>query len=309
MNKQDMNNQEILEYCASQDPDLVYLAVGCSQAHWESDDTHASPQGHPPPIVALGGRQICILVDPTLENPPRCCRDQTPTDAQMIHEGSTTFITLHRNFDWEYNDQPLIEELCRRAISTKMRFIAQDYAGHIIDAYYPIRQFGPDLLKKVLFDFTYMDGGCFINFDNVRIMLRPDGSFVQPIYETLAAVMPFITESQLRFIVPKRTSTMYCYVKRLHSIQAGTEEERQWCTPFEVRKLIAPLAEIYGTSLSTSNANLAELMSRYLLDMSAAVGDPITKDDAMELATKPGKEYQMVLELLKGVLVQNVPLH
>ena len=298
-----MDHHEILDFCKHENPDIIYVAVGCSMAHWPVGDMHDTPQGHPPPIKALGGRQICILVDPTLENPPRCTGLTAPTMEPIIRTAEATYIVLRRYFDWDNGDQPLIEALCHQAITTKTRLIVQDYAGNIINQHYPLAQFGRPLLQKVLFDFTYQDGGCFIDFSKVRIITRPDGSFVQPFYEPVADVIPHLDKAQREFILRSRNDTLHCYVKRLHNVQSGTEEYRDWCTPHHLHLKMGPLTTIYKTPHSTDNAALEKLMVAYLHDLCRAVGDFMSADDALALVKKEGKDYHQTLELLMAILL------
>ena len=298
-----MDHHEILEVCKLENPDIIYLAIGCSMAHWSVGDMHDTPQSHPPPVKALGGRQICILIDPTLENPPRFTGITEPTMDAVIRTAEATYIPLRRCFDWDNGEKPLIDGLCKLALNTKTRLIVQDYAGNIINQHYPLATFGRTLLKKVLFDFTYQDGGCYIDFNNVHILTRLDGSFVQPIYEPMADVFHRMEASKRKFILKARTNTICYYVKRLHGIQSGTEEYRDWCTPDHVSRLMEPLCLIYGTPLYTDNPALEKLMLAYLNDLCQAVGDYMSDDDALRIARQPGKDYQEAVGLMQEVLL------
>lgn len=301
-----MNNDAIVSYCATQHPDYIYLAIGCAQGHWAVGHPMASPQGHPPPVKALGGRQICILIDPELENPPRCCEMLTPTNSPMIHEGQVTYITSRRLFSWGGTDAPFINDLCNLALTSRAFLIVQDFSGKIIDEHYPVHQFGPHLLKKVLFDFTYRDGGCFIDLAKVRILRREDGSFVQPAYEPVSTFLHLAPPSLVVAIIKARTTDAWCYLKRFHNIQRGAEEFRDWCTVSVVRTKMRPLCLIYGTPLSTDTPALEETMTAYLSDLCYAAENPMTEEQKYAIIQLPGKEYQNTLELLGTVLSENV---
>ena len=99
---------------------------------------------------------------------------------------------------------------------------------------------------------------------------------------------------------------MHCYVKRLHNVQSGTEEYRDWCTPDDLFRMMGPLTTIYKTSHSTDNTALEHLMVAYLHDLCQTVGDFMSANDALIIARKPGKDYQQTLEILKGILTENV---
>ena len=299
-----MDHQEILDFCKRENPDIIYLAIGCSMAHWPVGDRNDTPQGHPPPVKALGGRQLCILIDPTLENPPRCTGLTEPTMDPIIRTAEGTYITLRRYFEWDNDDIPLIDMLCQFVLKGRSRLIVQDYAGAIINKYYPLGE--PAILKQVLFDMTYQNGGCFIDFSKVRILTRPDGSFVQPLYEPLADILPHLDRDQRYYLLKQRSDTVCCYVKRLHNIQSGTEEYRDWCTAGHLYRLMEPLTTIYGTSHSTDNVALEHLMVAYLHDLCQTVGDFISDEDALAMARKPGKDYIQMVEMLRGILTENV---
>ena len=300
-----MDNNQILTYCQIENPDIIYLAIGCAQGHHPPDSPMASPQEHPPCIAALGGNQVCILIDPQLETPIRAGAGTESPDAPIIRVGDTlTFLPVRRHFNWvSQEDKYFIEDLCRLVLNTRTRLIVQDYSGQYVHNFYPLATFGPRLLRKVLFDVTYRDSGCFIDFDKVKIMMREDGSFIQPLYDRLANTLPFITPEQRAFAVSQRHDSMWCYVKRLHRIQSGLEEFRDWCTADVVYLHMVHLCPVYGTPLRTDNAALEKLMVAYLFDLCVCVGDFMTEDEALALATGSGKEYQDTLTRLKAILL------
>ena len=302
-----MTNDEIVDYCKEVNPRVIYLSIGCSQAEYPVGDRRGSPQGYPPVIAALGGRQICILVDPYLENPPRCSSLTSPTSHTMIHEqmGQVTFITLRRNFDWAGADRSFVNDLCAHVIAQNTRLIAQDYSGSFIHNYYPLSIFGPPLLRCVLFDFTYMDGGCFVDLDKVRILMREDGSFVQPHFEPIHQILPYCSHDQRTFIVKDRHEILYCLVKRLHKIQSGAEEPRDWCTAEYVFNKMKQLCAVYKTNHSTMQEDLEALMVEYMIDLCVAVGSEVDLAYIRTLVLLPGKEYEEIVGVLKTLLLSN----
>lgn len=183
-----MNNDAIIELCQTEIPDIIYLSIGCAQGYYEPGSPRESSQQYPPCIAGLGGRQICILVDPRLESPIRALPIPEPTEAPILHDKNVSFIPVRRFFEWDSNeDRQFIDALCRLAIDQKTRLIVQDYTGHDIHPDYPIDRFDRDALcRKVLFDFTYNEGGCFVDLSKVRILCKSDGSFLQPSFEPLS---------------------------------------------------------------------------------------------------------------------------
>lgn len=282
-----MNNAAIIAYCNAEIPDIIYLSIGCAQ---ESYSLQKPPQQYPPCIAALGGRQICILVDPRLE----------PTEAPILHDKNVSFITVRRYFEWRSeDDRRFIDDLCRLATTQKTRLLAQDYTGYDIYPEFPIERFDRDVLcRKVLFDFTYNEGGCYIDLSKVRILLRADGSFLQPTFEPLVTV-PF---ECLAVTIQQRHMNMWSYVKRLHRIQTGAEEARDWCTPATVLERMTPLCKAYRVARGTDNETLEKLMLLYLSDLCACAGESMTEEEALRIVR--GSGYREAIDLLKNVLLQ-----
>jgi hypothetical protein len=301
-----MNNDAIVSYCQYFKPHLIYIAIGCSQTFHDPGSDMASPQGYPPFLRTMGTRQLCILIDPLLEDPPRPCVPQEPGQ-QLIQVGSTHFIPVRRYFEWaSKEDSAFIEALCAYTMENTRtrRMIVQDYSGAEIQRYYPLQQFGPELIRNVLFDFTYRDGGCFVDLSKVNIVFCEDSfSFLQPLYERLTYVIQRITPEQRSFILKSRHNIFYSYVKRLHKIQAGVEEPRDWCTRDIVLAAMAPFCQIYITPHCTTQDALEELLIAYLTDLCCATETQMTQEDLLACVRDPGNAYQTTLDILKGILL------
>ena len=294
-----MNNDAIIELCNTEIPDIIYLSIGCAQG---PEVPRESSQQYPPCIAALGGRQICILVDPRLESPIHALPTLEPTEAPILHDKNVSFIPVRRFFEWGSNeDQRFIDALCRLATTQKTRLIVQDYTGHDIHPDYPIDRFDRDALcRKVLFDFTYNEGGCFVDLSKVRILLRSDGSFMQPKFEPLM----MIPSDYLDLIIRQRHNIMWSYVKRLHRIQAGAEEARDWCSSAIVLDRMTPICKAYRVPPTTDTVSLEKLLLLYVLDLCTCVGERLTDEEALRIVRASGKDYQETIDLLKNVLLQ-----
>lgn len=300
-----MLNDEIARFCEASEPDIIYLAIGPS----------GSPeQQHPPFLRHPDLHVICILVDPHLEDPPVIYKDLGPAAAAvpLMVVGNVTYIPLRRFFHHHDNaknsdDMILLHRLCFVALSSrKTRLIVQDYSGSDLRRLYPLDLFGPELLGKVLFDFSYRDGECFVDFSKVRLLTRgTHGTFVQPHYETLAAIAPYCTLDQLKFQIVERTETMSVYVKRLYRIQNGQEPERDWCTVDVVKSRSDRLCRIYGLPQDTSNANLEKLLNAFLFDMCAVTGNFMGEEEALSLIRRPERDYESSLMVLKELFTEN----
>ena len=141
----------------------------------------------------------------------------------MIHEEPVTYITSRRRFSWGGSDTPFINDLCKLALNSQTFLIVQDFSGRIIDEYYPIQTFGPKLLKKVLFDFTYRDGGCYIDLEKVRILRREDGTFIQPAYEPVSSFLNAAPRPLVESIIKARSTDAWWAQKSI-----GTGVRYSW---------------------------------------------------------------------------------
>ena len=276
----------------------------------------AAPQGYPPFLKSMGTRQLCILIDPLLEDPPRPCEGfQRGADQEIIVVGETHFIPLRRNFEWTSSgdarrsteDTAFIHTLCAYTLEKpRTRMIVQDYSGKEIQRYYPIQTFGKELIRKVLFDFTYQNGGCFVDLSKVNILLCEDSfSFMQPLYERLTYVFKYLTAEQKKFLLNSRHNIFYSFVKRLHKIQEGVEPPRDWCTPQIVMDMIPSFCVNYSTPYSTDQRDLEELLVAYLSDLCLTSDTQMTQDEIMECVRSPTNMYQDTLSLLKGILLDS----
>jgi hypothetical protein len=213
-----------------------------------------------------------------------------------------TYIPLRRHFRHGHNEETVfLHRLCMTAMMSRdTRLIVQDYSGFDLRSLYPIWSLGPPLRQKVLFDFTYADGSCFVDFSAVRLLIREGGSFVQPHYESLAAIAPYATAAQLQFQIRERYECMTLYVKRLYRILRGQEPERDWCTAAIVAPKIGRLCYIYGLPLvSTDIATLEKLLLAFLLDFCALGGTPMPKEEGLALIKRPERDYESILLALK----------
>jgi len=295
--------------CNTVQPTTIYFAIGCGLERYE-EGKHP-PQQYPPFMAGFPGRHVCILMDPLLESPPKVFADLAGVgvqDEEPITEiGNVTFITARTNFEWESTEaRAFIIELCTLCVDTPTRLIVQDYAGHIIDHHYPIDRLGTQITKRVLFDVTYRDGGCFIDFDAVKILRYRDGGFVQPKYDPITALRAQVSPEQLRYALKERRSELVNYVKRYHRIQSGVEEYRDWCTAEVVYRHMRTLCDAYHIRPEPSIRNIEDLMVAYLFDLCAAVGDRVTETAALELARCSGKEYEHMLLALEDVLLSSI---
>jgi hypothetical protein len=235
-----MDTNYIVSHCKQTKPAIIYLGVGCA---------NAPLQQYPPFLKDFKTPQICILIDPRLEE-------------ELVHERpeGVTFFHLRRFFDWE-NESDFIATLC------EAQMIAQDYTGEDIRKYYPLQRFGPPLLKKVLFDVTYSDGACHLDLSAVQIFYN-DSGFVNPIHEPLASMRPYIPKELIQRLAKERNNAIY-NVFALYNIQRGCEEIQAWCTPENIRRRAGWLFPVFGLTPFA----LEELLIAHLIDLATIVSE------------------------------------
>jgi hypothetical protein len=309
-----MTNDDIAALCKTlvlqeQGPTTIYFAIGCALGRYPPGE-HPRQQ-YPPFMRGFPGRQICILMDPELESPPRAYEDQIGfsvlPDEPTVTIGDITFITARRHFAWGSKDaRTFIAHLSNLCLNTRTQLIVQDYAGNYIEKYYPISTFDSRITKKVLFDVTYRDGGCFIDLDAVRILRYRDGSFVQPKYDAITVLRSHVSVELLRNILKERRNSLVTYIKRYHRILTGAEEYRDWCTEDVVRHHMNTLCQAYRVPPEPTLSNMEQLMSAYLFDLCTSVGDRVIEETAMELIRSPNKDYDNMLVAFEEIILQEL---
>jgi hypothetical protein len=282
-----MSNDDILAMCEVTRPAYIYLAIGCALGHYA--EGAGSPQQYPPPIAALPGRKICILVDPGLESPPRSyaqvgLSDPSAQESLYATHGDVTFIPVRRTFHWpvpwaQPEHQPAIQHDSRfidglialtKRPGSPIRLIVQDYSGTDIRPFYP--HGAPP--SHVLYDMTGRDGGCFVDFANVRIHQTPAGDFIQPPYQPLSTLQPILVPDEFRVVAEQRSRLLTDYAHRYYRIMRGVEPPRDWATSHTIRLRLAPLFVAYDRPPNVQDpANLFALMSTALYDFATAAGD------------------------------------
>lgn len=318
---------EIFAICkakvATESNTLIYVAIGCSQAHYPP--TGGSPQQFPPFVAAHAGHKICIWIDPGLEAEPRGFQNaglaaQALPDSTIADVGFATFIPLRSNFAWPNHwgtpavvgpCTQFIDNLCTLCVRPggSASMIVQDYSGTDIRPFYPLERFGPALLPKVLFDVTYNDGGCFVDFAKVRILHNSAGAFMQPTYSPMWSLAAAPNSAPvIEAEMADRYNILINYVWRLYKIQTGREVPRDWCTPDVVAERARRLYLAYSIPLgSTSTETLYRLLAEGISDFCAAVGHYQTNAETDSLINGDNDTLPNALKLLRTVASENRP--
>jgi hypothetical protein len=272
---------QLLEIVQQRTNPWIYLSIGCA---------HSAEQQYPPFFRSLPGTKLCFLIDPRLEEKPVCHTTGPPiTDAM--------FVEIREYFDY---NEAILHGLCAHALSTGTKLIVQAFTGEDIRYRYPLKRFGPALLDHVLFDFTYSEGGCFVDFSKVQLLLKPDYTFLQPLYSPLA------TFKQHRHILLKELEARYHlifhYVLNVYQVQTGRKEPREWYAPEVILPKIGALCVAYNVPHTTDTDHLLLLLTETFADLCHVAGDGPTLSDIITLINEPGNAYIDAFRLLNTIL-------
>ena len=270
---------QILETVKQRCATWVYLAIG---------PAHSAEQQYPPFFRGLPGTKLCFLIDPRLEEKPLCYEIPDPMAA---------FIEIREYFDY---NEPALHGLCAHALSTGTKLIVQAFTGEDIRYKYPLQRFGPRLLDHVLFDFTYSEGGCFVDFSKVRLLLKPDGTFLQPLYSPLA-IFQHHKEVLLKELEARYT-LIYHYILNLYQVQTGQKEPRDWYSPEVILPKLASICVAYNVRQTTDTDHLLLLLTEAFADLSHVAGDAASLTDIISLINTPGNAYIDAFRLLRSIL-------
>jgi hypothetical protein len=309
-----MNYDDILAYCKTKNPALIYVGIGCAQGHYAPDNEDHWAQEYPPVLATeTRGYRIAILIDPALERPVRALRDVGLDGSHDLVEDSRcgiSFICVRHLFHWPRTyDSPLagphtafMNQLCELAVySESTQLIVQDYTGVDIRPYYPLDQFNHNKLKdRVLYDMTYSSGGCSVDFTKVTVLRRANGDFIQPHYTPLHTLSVLgIPSAIIVAEATNRREIMELFIHRYYHVLNGNKEPRHWCTEDHVMNAATYLFYTYGLIPSVILTNLRALMAEALLDFMALRSTHMCLADMYTLIDSPTEDYGMALRIVQ----------
>ena len=257
-----MNNDDILTCVSTVIPNLIYVAIGCAR----------NPNQQCPPQVRMWpGRKLCILIDPMLESPP------------LVHSDSdTTIVPVYRNFEWSSQDDiDFIRALCR---FTAAHMIVQDYTGLDIYPYYP----GLEFTKRVLFDITYGDGGCYVDFNTIQILQDDSGNFIQPHFATLTQLSHLPAAIRKPEVMTRRNHIIN-YIHYYYRMKSHATPADDWLSTVSsyLQHHVEQFALIYGTPATITLDNLRTLIDKVVQDLSIATNVEIPPSDMKQIIDTP----------------------
>jgi hypothetical protein len=312
--------------------DLIYVAIGCSQKHYQTTGHGGSPQEYPPFVAEWPGRKLCILIDPDLEESPvgivqargapATLADAVPLTLEFATgRPSVTFIALRRMFHWYPRDEGYAE--CKRTLDWLIQpclaphgphMIVQDYSGTDIRQFFPVEPFGTSLMAKVLFDITGGDAGCFVDFSKFRVVRDPAGHFVQPAYTPLWKLKALRLGKAYEDQIRDRYNLALDSAARCWRAQNGHDQPRDWYAPHRVADRIKPLLYAYGIDPVLANRGDEPLIpfaavEEPIFDLCAAVGHYMSHEEIYSMVTGSFDQLRESLKMLRDLALeeQNPP--
>lgn len=271
---------------------LVYVAIGCAQGRY-APGAH-SAQEYPPFIRDFRvDHKIVLLIDPDLEDPPRALEDN-PTDTTV------TFIPLRQSLSWGDESHAIHGPTLVKALldlrPTPDYIVVQDYTGEDIAPH------DPDIPGRVLFDATYGDYGCFVDFTKYyRIPRDPATGAILHLERLPLRAIPADFPDIRRRQTDNRAAVLRYYIHRTLRVLRGQTEAADWCSPAEVETRLRRLAPIYiptaTTTTTPTEANLLQIATAMLHDFGVSpslLDDPTgeTLSRAIYAATMESRPHQ-----------------
>jgi len=266
---------------------VIYVAIGCSAAH-HLPGRHAMQQ-YPPYLREFSYPQICVLIDPALEMPPRAYEDVPDST------GDITFLPIQQGFhhDSRYGETStawFLEKLVGMC-NVRVKLIVQEFTGGDLRLRYPMH-LGFTILKHVMYDPCYSDGSCSPDLDAIRIYRDAEGGFIQPVYSPLHEVRDIVTRDVLKMQFQVRYNSIVHMIMRFYRILCGREEPRDWCTLERVAPHLMYYSYIYRITATLTNEKVREILVASVKDLCLLTGRELSIEAANALVESSGKEME-----------------
>ena len=259
-----------LHEAALTEPLVIYVAIGCALGAYPPR-SHP-PQQYPPYLRAFARRQICVLIDPHLEMPPRA-----QEDIQGIPRDITLLPVLER---FEHSPKEadssawFLHDLARLCTEHKHFLIVQEFTGTPLSEHYPFH-LGPAAMEYVLYDPTYsLNGACFPDLNSARIYRDEAGRFRQPLYSPLS---DFAEHPDLvRHLIEERAYNTVHLVARLYKILCGLEPPSEWCTVEQIALQLRYFGLVYRVPEGEIVPRLRHMLGAIVRDHGFVAGRRLT---------------------------------
>lgn len=265
-------------------PDLIYIAIGCSMISYDhiiSDNNQQYPN-----FINNFNKKIIILIDPCLEYPLAIQKilnynnnikflfDKKlryfNTNNNYIYAINSKFH-FHSEYDINYyninnndnndnnnHDMDIlynIIELVLESYNLK-KLIIQDYTGRDLTWYYIslLKYFNKNILSSVIFDTTQLDGGCFINLDKITILYDNLGNFIQEKYSKLNIIKKYNSTLYEKILAYRINILKYPILSYYTNLYLENDLEK-WCNDIWSKKFIKLMSIIYNINYDIMNTD------------------------------------------------------
>ncbi len=297
----------IIEYCTVMQPTIVYVGIGCSLG-WNHRDPSQLQQQYPAILDTFPEPRVCILIDPLLEYPPRATMSSPSSDLPILNHPAytrstdpivkqgTTFFPIYRDFEFIRSyDADFLHALCSQCVRTNgdTKLIVQDYTGRDIRPYYPSDIFGDAIRPFVLYDMTYRDPGCYVDFSTVHVLRDESGNFIHPSHCTLRKIRQVarVGSRILQDEIKRRTDIVINYLYRRYAVQAGYKEHADWCSPANIAVHLQQLIPAYGLPAFLTQTNLKQAMVMCLQDVGGVMDKEVSSQTICDLLDKNSSDF------------------
>ena len=236
--------ESAINEASKEGPLLIYVAIGCALDRYLPGEH--PPQQYPPFLKNYLCSQICVLIDPYLEMPPRAIADTSGLR-------NVTILPIQSNLDFNVEKTPpsndFLQNLVDLCMNTtlQVKLIVHDFSGRDINEFYPVH-YGERAFQNVLFDFTYEDGGCFPDLQSVTIFEK-DGKFLQPKYMRLKELQGQVPKDIFIKEYKSRRYPLQLFAV-IHRVHRKLEEPRDWITEQVLSKAMKRFHAIYNPQIS-----------------------------------------------------------
>jgi hypothetical protein len=278
---------------------LIYVAIGCAVGRYPEGEHPA--QQYPPYLQKFACRQICVLIDPMLEMPPRAMADvaKLPGDITILpvlqtfhHTGQEDECSL-----W-FLDR--LTQLCMDSSNCKM--IVHEFTGININLYYPTH-FGKNILTNVLYDPTYSDGGgCSPDLSTIQILCDQRGNFLQPNHSRLQDIYKTVPKHIFNRQFRMRQYPVIELLQRQYRILRNLEEPRDWLTEHVLQHPIHKFCFIYNIDTVDSLQQLRKILLAVIQDLCILSESYLTEEEGNTIADSAGKELETMWNSVGAIL-------
>ena len=282
----------IQEECRKGGSLLLYVGIGCSLEYYPPGKH--PPQQYPPYLRDFSCSQICVLIDPRLEMPPRVYDDI---------RGDVTILPIVDSYHHtsQYGDSTAwflesLAKLClaKPCLGTRIQMIVQEFTGTDIQPFYPLH-LGYDILKNVLYDPTYGTSECVCSPKFSAILRNDEGGFLQPAYSPLYPLRSLVPRDIFLAQYKTRVYPIVGILSRLYKNLRGIGEIVEWCTVEKQAYIIQYYSFIYGISSGNIVIQLRRLLIEAVKDICAfRIGKPMSQEDIIAIVDSPGEDVRQV---------------